>query len=116
MWNRIKWLPLAMISVVYPLIAGLEILDIPFMEFAWFPNVVQWTDVFLVRRKVFIYAMAAIILVLIVWKYREYMKDKCLWPLLGYAGWNVLSTVLSEYREYGLHGIMESQETLFVLN
>lgn len=112
-------IPLIFILVVLPLISKVYTYDPKLAHFDWFPNLTEYSDIFLYYKSVFFIITAVIMAFLILGK--RFIEDQHavtameFYPLALYAVLALLSTLFSPYRSYGFSGIYEQFESIWVL-
>lgn len=109
----------AAVLVVVPLIMRAHIYDPKLGGYPWFADTNFEVDIFLYHKAVMLVSVSAVMLVLLLFflyrNRRELKTEYWLYPLFSYAFFATLSTLLSPFKEFGLHGIYEQQESLWVL-
>ena len=123
-----QMLPILIVLCVIPFIMRLYIYDSGLEQFAWFPERNQEPDIFLYYRSILFTVLAGAMTVVLAsniyteWKKKrnqpgiERLKQaKWLYPLGGFAILALLSTLFSEYRNYGFNGIFEQFESIWVV-
>lgn len=123
-----QMIPILALFCVIPFIMRLFIYDSGLEQFAWFPDRNQEADVFLYYRSIMFTVLAGVMAVVLgsslyhEWKNKkrqpgiERIKQaKWLLPLSGFGLLALISTIFSEYRSYGLNGIFEQFESVWVV-
>ena len=123
-----QMIPILALFCVIPFIMRLFIYDSGLEQFAWFPDRNQEADVFLYYRSIMFTVLAGVMAVVLgsslyhEWKNKkrqpgiERIKQaKWLLPLSGFGLLALISTIFSEYRGYGLNGIFEQFESVWVV-
>lgn len=117
--NKLYLLPIIFITAILPFIMRLHQYDTGLSGFTWFSNDGQRDDVFLFFKQVYFLIACSIMLLLIL--YKIYM-DKAriafrpiLIPISVYGLLALVSTIASKYTSFGLTGIYEQFESIFVL-
>ncbi len=88
---------------------------------AWFPLNQQSVDIFLYYKGIVAVVLAGVMVaifvaMLVMGKIKiDFKKDIFIYPLAGFALLAIISTVLSKYRYFGVHGMYEQFETIWVL-
>ena len=110
-------LPLIFFLTLYPMIIRLYVYDPILERYDWFDYSTAKTDLFLAWK---MYAMEIIgglmclILLYHIVKYRPKIKwNQILFLLLGYAGLTFVSTMFSDYAEFGFKGIYAQFEPVW---
>lgn len=118
-FHRMKLFLIALSLVFVPLIMRIYLYDPKLSEYPWFSDSNFEADIFLhYKGKVFVFLAGMMLLVLVydILKNREKIaKEYWILFLIGYACFSTLSTFLSPYLYFGLHGSYEQHETLWVL-
>ena len=119
--RNLKLLPLQFILVVLPLIMDLYIGRSGHGAYTWNSENDTFLDVFLYGKMMVFQIVAAVVLVLVVFKFLKLGKEErkqtlCRFiPLFIYAGFVVISTICSEDISYSLFGSKDAWEPLGVL-
>lgn len=118
--NIIFIIPITLLIVIVPLFMRLHVYDPNLSQFAWFNTSVEEYDIFLYYKGVILTAIAALmvfmlLIKLVMGKFPSLKKDYWLFFLLAYGVLTALSTFFSEYRYFGLHGMFEQFETVWVI-
>lgn len=115
-------LPLLIVIFLVPLIVRLYRYDPNLSQFNWFPNSsTDEIDVFLFWKSRIFTMMGAVMGIILVFKLTnrkfrmEQKKTYWLYPLAAYGILTLLSTLFSEYRSFGFHGIHEQFESVWVV-
>lgn len=114
-------LPVIFILTVLPLIVKIHDYNSGLSQFGWFSTEASdnYVDFFLYYKQWFFVAISGIMLIIIC--IRAYMDKKTLRfipaciPLAVYALLALLSTIFSDYPEFGFSGIFEQFESVFCL-
>lgn len=121
-------LPILAVLCIIPFIIQIYFYDSGLEQFPWFPNRDQEVDVFLYHRSVVFTVVVAIMAALLGWAVFKDWKNtrnqigiarikqaKWLFPLAGFGLLALVSTLFSEYRNYGFNGIFEQFESIWVV-
>lgn len=114
-------IPLLIVIFLVPLIVRLYCYDPNLSQFNWFTNSTDEIDVFLYWKSRIFTLMGAVMGVILVFKFTnrkfrmEQKKTYWLYPLAAYGILTLLSTLFSEYRSFGFHGIHEQFESVWVV-
>ena len=88
---------------------------------AWFPLNQQSVDIFLYYKGIVAVVLAGVMVaifvaMLVMGKIKiDFKKDIFIYPLAGFALLAIISTLFSKYRYFGVHGMYEQFETIWVL-
>lgn len=117
--TRISMFLLGTVIAIIPLIVRASEHNTNLSQFAWFASGDDSLDVFLkVKGQLLVAVAVAMILML---GYKAFLEAKMSKPpvwmylVFGYAGLTVISTITSKYRSFGLNGMFEQHETLWVI-
>lgn len=116
-----KLLPLQFVLVILPLILDLYIGNSGYSAYPWNSEDDLYKDVFLRGKMIAFMVVAAITLVLVVYKTIKMNRDtrkKCLLlfaPLFVYSAFVILSTICSDNVQFSLLGAMDAMEPVGVL-
>lgn len=118
--NIIFLIPIALLIIVVPLIMRLHVYNPNMEQFAWFSSSREEYDIFLYYKGIVLTGIAALMLFMLLIRFitRNFpslKKDYWLFFLFGYGFLTALSTLFSEYRYYGIHGMFEQFETVWVI-
>ena len=119
-WNW-RLLPLQLILSVLPLILYVQIDYSGYSKYAWNSHGDMYLDVFLQGKMVAFIALAAVLLVLLVYKIAKmdkWLRKESLLrfaPILVYLFFVLLSTVCSDDISYSLYGSMDAKESALAL-
>lgn len=112
-------IPVILFLTVVPLIVHVYAFDTGLSQFDWYSTIDQAVDFFLYYKSVAIVWIAAVMCVLLAWRYaaqrREFKVCYEMIPILVYAVLSLLSSLFSEYRYFCFHGAQEVFETIWVL-
>ncbi len=121
-------IPVLVVLCILPFIMRIYIYDSGLEQFAWYPNRNQEVDVFLYYRSIAVIVTGAIMTALLgfaIYKEKKtsmeeiginrIKQSKWLFPLLGFGLLALISTLFSEYRNYGFSGIYEQFESIWVV-
>lgn len=115
--NSLYLLPIILILSVLPLITRYVTYNPKLSEFYWFGNKELTSDLFLLYKQVFLIIVSLFALVLLILNYKQYKADnipKYIYLLIGYNILLLASTLLSPYRYWGIVGVFEHFESIFV--
>lgn len=117
--TKISLFLLGIVIAIIPLIVRAAEHNSNLSQFAWFSGGDDSLDVFLkVKGQLLVAVAVAMILML---AYKAFLEAKMVKPpvwmymVLGYAGLTIISTITSKYRSFGLKGMFEQHETLWVI-
>lgn len=117
--NKLYILPLILAISILPLIMYLHVFDSGLSGFSWYSSSGEQIDIFLYYKQVFFIVICLIMLLFTLWKgIIEKKRIKYLpifIPLFLYGFLAFLSTLFSDYRSFGLNGISEHFESIFVI-
>jgi hypothetical protein len=117
--NKLYILPLILVMSILPLIMYLHVFDSGLSSFSWYSSYGEQIDIFLYYKQIFFIVICLIMLLFILWKgFKEKKSIKYLpifIPLFLYGFLAFLSTLFSDYRSFGLKGISEHFESIFVI-
>lgn len=117
--NKLYILPLILIMSILPLIMYLHVFDSGLSDFSWYSSNGDQIDIFLFYKQIFFIVICLIMLLFMLWKgfiERKSMKYLPIFiPLFLYGFLAFLSTLFSDYRSFGLNGISEHFESIFVI-
>ncbi len=119
MSKRKNLIPVVLLLTVVPMIVHMREVATGLSQYNWFSQIDTVTDFFLYYKSLAITWIAAVMCVILVYRYlvkREGFRF-CLGltPLLVYAALTVLSTICSPYQYFSFHGAFEVYETLWVV-
>lgn len=104
---------------IVPLVMRAVIEKTYLSEFSWFNIGDESIDIFLASKgNLLVITAVAMFIILLCKLFIEHKKiELSLWffPLVGYVALTIISTIVSPYRDYGLRGIYEQHESLFVI-
>ncbi len=110
---------LAVVICIIPLIMRLKEYDNNLSQYAWFSTSDKSLDIFLAVKSDVLVVVAGIMFVVILFKIfmdrEKFRLTPWMIALIGYAGFTIVSTVVSPYRNFGMTGIFEQFESLWVL-
>lgn len=110
-------LPLIFFCTIYPLITRLYLYDSGYEKFDWFDFTIQVSDVFLGWKMIAMEATGVIMCLMLVYyvavKHQKIKLNQLIWMLLGYAFLTLLSTMLSDYSDFGWRGAYEQFEPVW---
>lgn len=114
------WLvPIGLAVAIIPLIVRYYAFNTGLAEYDWFGNRDEHTDFFLYYKSFFFIILSGIMLLLtavrLIREGRSIKWTNMFIPLLAYGLLSLISTLLSDYVEYGLKGINEQFESVFSL-
>lgn len=114
-----KLLPIVFVLAIIPLIVRGRTYNKNLSRFSWYSDNDMGGDLFLYYKSFFFViitiVVACTLVYLIINKKGEIKGAKIFIPLAGYALMAIASTILSQYRYFGVHGIADQFESLFVL-
>lgn len=117
--NKLFLLPLIFITTILPFIMRLHNYDSGLSIFKWFSDDDVRRDVFLFYKQVFFLIACSIMILLIAYKvYKDKIRmafTPILLPISLYGLLALLSTIFSKYPSFGLSGIYEQFESIFVI-
>lgn len=117
--NKIYLLPLVFITAFLPLIMRFHEYDPKLSDYAWFMNSKSFFEAFLYFKQIFLLLTCSIMVLLVCYKLykdKQFLKfSSILIPLFVYGGLALLSTIFSKHLSFGLTGIHEQFESVFVL-
>lgn len=117
--NKLYLLPLVFITAFLPLIMRFHEYNPKLSGYAWFMNKDSFFEAFLYFKQIFLLLACSIMVLLVCYKlYRDkqFLKfSSVLIPLFVYGGLALLSTIFSKHLSFGLTGIHEQFESVFVL-
>lgn len=118
-------LPILAILVISPLIVRMYNFDPILESYSWYNNVNKSSDFFLFYKGIFIICMAIVMLGIMSWiMYQErnrrmkqflYTDEHWLIGLGCYLFFACFSTLVSKYRYFGVHGIADQFESVWVI-
>lgn len=118
-------LPLWAVTVITPLIVRMYCFDSHLESYSWYNNTTQNSDFFLYYKAIFLIAMSLIMLVVIGYTmYKERRKSVRQFEVtneywfigLGtFLFFACFSTLVSKYRYFGVHGISDQFESIWVV-
>lgn len=118
-------IPLLATIVITPLIVHMYRFDSRLESYSWYNNVSENNDFFLFYKSAFLIVMSVVMLIIIVclmYKERkkrikqfEYTNEHWLIGLGVFLFFAVFSTFVSQYRYYGVHGIADQFESVWVV-
>lgn len=118
-------LPLLAILVISPLIVRMYKFDPKLESYSWYSNTNEKGDFFLYYKVIFIICMAIVMLGIMSWiMYQErnrrkkqflYTDEHWLIGLGCYLFFACFSTLVSKYRYFGVHGIADQFESVWVI-
>ena len=114
-------IPLLLVLLVIPLIVRIYVYDNPLSQFSWYPDNVEDIDAFLYWKSILLSILGAVMALIAVKKLISspslvsYRKDIWIYFLAAYGILTLLSTLVSEYRSFGIHGIHEQFESVWVI-
>lgn len=119
-FNRWFLLPLILLVAVVPLIVRMKVYDTHMEDFAWVADTeATGVDFFNYYKSIWIIVISAAMLLVIVItmavRRTAIRFTKALIPLLVYAVFVILSSILSEYPYFVIHGIREQFESVWIL-
>lgn len=118
-FHKLKLFLLAFTLLCVPLVMRIYLYDPKLSEYPWFSDSNFEADIFLHYKGVTLVALAGIMVLVLLYdilKNKEKIaKGYWLAFLFGYAILSVVSTALSPYRYFGIHGSYEQHETIWVL-
>ncbi|WP_029503196.1 O-antigen ligase family protein [Lachnoclostridium phytofermentans] len=111
--------PLFLIVTVLPLIVSMHSYSAGLGTYNWFPADDTAYDFFLYYKQWFFVFIAGLCLLILAIKStldKKFLKTHlAIYPLIGYAGLALISTIVSEHRSFGFSGIFEQFENVFCL-
>lgn len=119
--EKFSWLllPLVVVLGILPLVTRLTIHKSEVKQILFNAGVEDNYDIFLYGKSVFLMAVAAVMVIILIWKWfadRNWPKlNKCFIPLGIYVLFVLLSSLMSEYTQISLGGIDDGYESMFVL-
>lgn len=117
--TKISLFLLGMVIAFIPLIVRAAEHNANLSQFPWFGAGDDTLDVFLKVKGQFLAAVAVAMVVMLAFK--MFLDAKIIKPpvwmylVFGYAGLTIISTVISKYRSFGLNGMFEQHETLWII-
>lgn len=119
--KTIKWqlIPLFLLVSIVPLITRLYTYDNHLTQYPWYaPNGVV-TDIFLYYKSICVIAIAAVMCVILVYRYitqaKAFRWSYQLLPIGIYAFCTIVSTLFSKYKYFCIHGMTELFESVWVV-
>lgn len=112
------WLPFCLVMLV-PFVVFGKLYDTGLGNFPWFSNNTKAFDILLYYKKNAVILTAGLIMLLLV--YRAFKKEivwkelRAFVPLALYVLLAFLSSVVSPYRSFAFHGMMEQFESIWVI-
>ncbi|QHQ61051.1 hypothetical protein Ana3638_09945 [Anaerocolumna sedimenticola] len=117
--NKLYLLPLVFIAAILPFIMRFHEYDPGLSKYNWFTNETSWFDAFLYFKQVFFLIVCSIMILMIIYKvYQDKSSlqfSKMLIPIFIYGLLALISTLFSAHLSFGLSGIYEQFESVFVL-
>ncbi len=117
--NKLYLLPLIFIAAILPLIMRFHEFDPRLSKYNWFTKDESWFDAFLYFKQLFFLFICSVMIILVLYKiFHDKMSIKftrILIPIFIYGLLALLSTLFSDYISFGLTGIFEQFESIFVL-
>lgn len=117
--KKIARYPVAGVIAIVPLIMRAHIYEAGLNQYPWFNTSSFEVDIFLYYKGVMLIGLASLMLLLLpyfVYQNREELKGEYwFYPLFGYGLLSLLSTIFSQFPEFGWKGIYEQQESVWVL-
>lgn len=117
--SKFCMIPLIIIMCIIPLIMYYYEYDPKLSDFSWFTDASKQMDIFLYYKQLFFLSTCTIMLVFILYKVITDRKNinilPVFIPLFLYGILALLSTVFSEYTAYGIRGMFEQFESIFVI-
>lgn len=117
--TKVSLFLLGLVIAFIPLIVRAAEINTNLSSYPWFGGGDDSLDIFLkVKGQALVLVAVLMILVLAAKFFLEAKKIKLpVWayPLMGYAVLTLISTLISDYRSYGLNGMFEQHETLWVI-
>lgn len=117
--TRISLFLLGVVIAFIPLIVRAAEHNANLSQFPWFGAGDDTLDVFLKVKGQLLAVVAVVMVIMLVFK--MFLDAKVIKPpvwmylVFGYAGLTIISTVISKYRSFGLNGMFEQHETLWVI-
>ncbi len=117
--NRWLLLPILIILSILPLVTRMKVYNTDFTRFSWFATNSEYTDFFLYYKQNFFTLITITMVIILVAKIA---KDKhsihfppIFWPLIIYAFFSLISSIITEYRKYSFSGSFEQFESIIVI-
>lgn len=121
--EKILLLPIAIWIIMIPVIEKTKIFPNPLIGYSWYSGEEYLADVFLYYKAVCVVVIGILMLVFLVWQMKAMPKKnvfsqadfKIFIPLFIYLTLMLLSSLLSEYKYFCVHGMPEQFESVWVL-
>lgn len=121
--EKIWLLPIAIWIIVIPVIEKTKIFPNPLIGYSWYSGEEYLADVFLYYKAACVVVIGILMLVFLVWQMKAMPKKnaflqadlKIFIPLSIYLALMLLSSLLSEYKYFCVHGMPEQFESVWVL-
>lgn len=117
--NKAYMIPLILIMSILPLIMNSYEYDSGLSNFNWYPNKNFHIDIFLYYKQLFFIIVCFIMFILVIFKvYKDRKKIRffpTFIPLFIYGFLALTSTIFSEHFAFGIKGIYEQFESIFVI-
>lgn len=116
-YNKALLVPLILVLSLIPLIVRAIKVNTKQSQFIWYSSLDETMDIFIYGKSITFLIISIFMLGIILTTFfkKKIKSNKVFIPLIIYAVLTILSTILSEYKYFSLHGVGEQYESIFIL-